>query len=932
MTKLYRLMTASVLCLTLMSLSPFTSSAEDRTDGITRLESPYYTFPRSGNRHVDLSEGWKLTSTDSQISSLSELDGAEFFDVATPAALHMAYYRAGKLPHPYAHENSDLYLPLESKAHYYTRTFDTPDMEKDATVILAFDGIDYTAKVWVNGTLMGMHQGMFGGPSIRIDQVLRHDGGKNQITVEVLSAAYNNPDYNAFTPKEYIRSWGFSHSRGEDGGVTPFLHMGIWNGIRLEILSHYHIERPFMTTKSIKDGCAVIDFSTEIFCGTNSKDYTLHPWEGGQGRATWNGTLVKDDVKVVVRLSEEGRVAYEKTFNPTVIEGRCWMEESFELKNPKLWYPNQMGSPDFYQASVLLFVNGKQVDEIDFDFGVRTIEHVRSAGIRIADRWNDWQYVINGEKVFIKGMNWTPLDLLSDLPYENYEWAIRAAKDMGIQLFRIWGTGYMETEEFYDCCNKYGIMVWQDFTIANCDTPEWPQQVWEAQVCQNIFRLRNQPSLAVWCGGNEFNPYSLGNALSIGIIERNLREFDPTRPFWRTTPDGGSDHMYYDFDPNTYKVCTLLPYIAETGIHCLTNARLNRTLLKAGSCEGLGKLIDDSFRTTNAEFVHHFGEYLPERVPRMLSRASHIEDMTDPVYEDMVIATQVGAGEFYQVMSEGVQSNYPVTTGLMPWTYKRPWPVVAAIQLMDGFGQPTAPYYFMKRTYEKTHVLVDLPKMLFAPGDEIPLKANVLNGVGCADFDGSITISILDDRFKELQNASKEVKVGKGTSVTKTCLGDFKVPSDYHNKFFFIIAKLKDGSGKVISRSLYWPRTIPQMENAEYHDNYLKNRPEWPTLKEGPWLKPTVAANKTVLAVTTPVAVEGGYKITITNKGKFMSPMTIIDTDKGVNYASDNFFCLEAGETKDVIVNIKSALPSDVIPTSIIVSSWNARTQTLKLN
>ncbi|MBQ0006381.1 MAG: hypothetical protein KBS57_03140, partial [Alistipes sp.] len=445
----------------------------------------------------------ELVSTDTPVSSISELDGKESITVETPSSVQTAYYKAGKLPAPYLHLNSKLYRELEQKVHYYSKSFKTPRMDEDATVILAFDGIDYTSRVWVNGTFTGEHQGMFGGPSIRIDSLLRHDGGENQVTVEVRSANYNFPEYDSHVPHNFVRSWFFSKSRE---GVTPFFHLGMWNGARLEVLPHYHIERPFLATKSIGGGKAVIGFSTEIFCGTNSKDYTLHPWTGGQGRALRSGVEVNKNIKVTVRLSDNGRVAYEKVFTPKVIEGRCWMEETFELNNPKLWYPNQMGNPDIYQASVVMSVNGEQVDEVDFDFGVRTIGHERSAGIRVADRWNDWQFVVNGEKMFVKGMNWMPLDALSDMPYENYDWVLRAARDMGIQMIRIWGTGFLETEKFYDCCNKYGIMVWQDFTIANFDTPEWPQDVWEAQVCQNIFRLRNQPSLAVWGGGNEFNP------------------------------------------------------------------------------------------------------------------------------------------------------------------------------------------------------------------------------------------------------------------------------------------------------------------------------------------------------------------------------------------------------------------------------------------
>ncbi|MBQ0006059.1 MAG: hypothetical protein KBS57_01470, partial [Alistipes sp.] len=434
---------------------------------------------------------------------------------------------------------------------------------------------------------------------------------------------------------------------------------------------------------------------------------------------------------------------------------------------------------------------------------------------------------------------------------------------------------------------------------------------------------------AVWCGGNEFNPYSLGNALSIGILERNLHEFDPTRPFWRTSPDGGSDHIYSDFDPNTYKTFNVLPFIAESGIHTMSSARNNRTIIAAEDFKDLGKMNDESFGASHPDLIHHYAEYSPWRVPRMLSRASHIGDMSNPVYEDMVEATQVGSGEFYQVMSEGVQSNYPITTGLLPWVFKRPWPVVAAIQLMDAFGQPTAPYYFMKRTYEKAHVMMDLPKMLYAPGDDIPFKANVLNGAGCPRLDGIVTVSVLDDRFNVLQTASESITVEEGTSVNRTSVGDFRIPADYHSKFFFIVAKLTDPSGDEISRSVYWPRTVPQMEDAEFHANYMKDHLNWPTLTEGPWLKPTIAANKTSLSVSAPVAVDGGYRISITNKGKFMSPITIIDTDKGINFASDNFFCLEAGETREIIVNVKPSTPEK--PTSIIVSSWNAKTQTVKL-
>ena len=921
------------LFLALVTFVPFLVKAQDKAT-VNRLESPYYVFPRTGGQHIDLSADWKLTSVDAPLESPASLSGEKWIDVAEPTSVQMAYYKAGLLPAPYENLNSKEYHFLEQKVHYYRKSFPTPRHEDKSHVILSFDGIDYVSRVWLNGTLLGEHEGMFGGPTVKINDYLKSDGSDNDLVVEVKSANYKFPEYKGRAPGRFVRTWFFSNDN-----VTPFFHLGMWNGARIDVLPYYHLERPFLATRSIGNGKAVIDFTTEIFTGKNSKDYILHNWHNHQGAsAARQNVVAKDALKVIVRLFDDGKEAYVRSFDAMAVNGRCWLEESFELDNPKLWWPNGMGpstnsgTGNYYKASVELEVNGKPVDKIEFDFAVRTIEHVRSAGVRLEDRWNDWQFVINGEKIFVKGVNWLPLDAISDLPYEKYEWAIRAARDMGVQVLRIWGSGYMETEAFYDICKKYGIMVWQDFTMANSDTPEWPQQVWEAQVCQNIFRLRNQPALAVWCGGNEFNPYCLGNTASVGIIERNLREFDPTRPFWRTTPDGGSDHLYPDFDPNHYKDYKWMPFVAESGIHTMSSPRNNRKIIAAEEFKGLGGMFEETFRDSHPDFVHHFAEYWPARVPRMLSRASHIDNMSDPLYENIVEASQVGAGEFYQIMSEGLQGNYPVTTGLMPWVLKRPWPVVAAIQIMDYYGQPTAPYYFLKRTYEKTHVLVDFPRMLFAPGDEIPIKVNVLNGACSKALSGKVEVKVLDDRFKDLKSYEQAVSVSKGTSVTKAEIGEFQIPSDYRSRFFFVVARLIDKTGSVISRTVYWPRTIPQMEDPEYYKTYLESAPAWPTLDKGPWLKPTVAKSKTTLSVGPVTSPEPDvYCLTVTNKGKNPSPMTIIDVDDRIFFCSDNFFWLDSGESKEVRISTKAGSLGERDPFKITVSSWNAKTNSIPI-
>lgn len=897
---------------------------------VKQLECPYYIYPRASGQHIDLSLNWMLCSTVQPVKELNELDRNEWLSVAYPTSVQMAHFKAGKLGDPYKHLNAREHEKLEQKVWYYRKKFVVPPHLPGNNLLLNFDGIDYYAKVWLNGVELGQHQGVFGGPIIDVSQTVKY-GEENDLLVEVISANYGIPEFNPNVPGKIVKGWFLTGG----SAMEPFFNMGLWRDVRLEVIPKYHIERPFLYTKSIDGDKATIGFEIELFAGKNSLDYQLHPWNNCQisnfsiPAQSPQNKKIREQLEVVIELLDKDKVAYSKTFSPEVIEGRCWMEDCFTLENPKLWYPNGLGNQDYYLAKISLKAKGKTIDCIQFDFGVRTIEQVRSAGIRTDDRWQDWQFVVNGKRLFVKGINWMPVDALYDLTADKYDWAVKMAWNAGIQMFRIWGSGLMESEEFYEACNKYGIMVWQDFNIANFDTPEWPQEVWEAQVCQNIFRLRNQPSLAVWCGGNEFNPYSYGNAATIGILERNLKIFDPTRCFLRTSPDAGSMHSYPDFDPSWYKGFDLVPYIAETGIHCITDPAGIREVVAEAELIDLRGMYEETFATKHPEFVEHFAEYNPSRVPRMLSRASHIDNMANPSLESIAEASQVGAGEFYQVMSEGIQRNYPATTGLMPWVYKRPWPVVAAINLVDGMGQPSATYYFLKRTYEPIHVSLDIKRLLWASGEKFPVSVDVMNGVGQSGFEGSVEVRILDECFKDLWQESKAITVQEGTAITSKTLGIFDIPSVYKKKYFFAVAVLRDHSGKVVSQSEYWPRTIKSMEESHFHKKYSTEPVAWPTLNEGPWLKPTVAKSKTSIEVSElRVNNSNGKDATISfnikNKGQIPSFMTHVDV-KGVSrlfFANDNYFWLSPGETKEIVMQVQI---KENKPMKLIVSGWNIK-------
>jgi beta-mannosidase len=929
-----------------------------------KLENPYYISPRKGNQHIDLSKGWQLSYSDSAVSDVSSLPGKSAVNVENPTSVHMALCKAGKLPHPYANLNSTLYRWVEEKVWYYSKSVLIPTSAKGQILFLSFDGVDYFSKVWVNGKIVGYHEGMFGGPTIDISSLVRYNDN-NEIVIEVRAANWGNKatdfeklplnaqgkrdiskrtGYEPQASGKIIKPWVISGSVGTEA----FFSLGMWQGARIEIIPVFHIERPFLKTLSATPDNAVLHISAEIFANANSLQQQLHHWTSiyiGMNNPLINYPKeqtrpfipVNEKLNVIIELFSDNVKVFTKEFPLDLYQGRNWLEQDLNIPNPKLWDPGGLGKPDLYNVQLSLKKNETIIDKIEFDYGIRTIERVASAGPRTADRWENWQFIVNGKRIFVKGMNWTPIDVLLDMPVERYRWALNAAKNMGVQLIRIWGGGLLEKDCFYKICNELGMMVWQDFPIGNMETPDYPQDVWEEEVVQNIFRLRNHPSLVVWCGGNEFNPYSYGNAATIGILERNLKIFDNTRLFVRTSPDNGSMHVYPDIDPSLYnRLYKYEPWVAETGIHCIPEAGVFFELVDNKEFIGFGKMWDKSFGPKHPEFIHHFTEFDPDRVPRMLSRASHIDNMANPTIESLSEATQIGAAEWYQIVSEKMQGNYPVTTGLLPWVFKRHWPVVA-IQMLDWFGQPVAPYYFLKRTYEPTHIALDLPRLLWKSGETIDLKAKITNA-SVPVSRAKVSISVFDDHFKQLSGEETITDIKSGTSVTELKLRDFPIPENYKDRFLFLLTELRDASGKLISRSVYFPRILTIMDDPAFYTKYFTEPIPWINLDKGPWLKPAVALSPTKMeakliskkpSFDTTYAIE----VKVKNNGKVPAFMTRIDIEgaKRIFYASDNYFWLAPGEEK--MIEITLSFRENTMGKNIVIKtgSWNAKTITVQI-
>ena len=916
-----------------------------------KLNQPYYIEPRSGDRHLDLRGVWDYTFRDSEAVCPSALD----WNLTTqiPNSVYWSLYESGLLPHPYKACNSKQYNWVDEKIWYYRKKFTLKPSQQQELAYLCVDGAAYYTRLWVNGTLIGEQEGMFGGPFAEVGEYLNFNG-ENEIILEIKACNFGvKADFDPWNPEGKNRAivpWNIA--RDSHTSTGDFIVLGLWKGVRIEFLPRIHLSRPYLMTKKADCNSAELALQLEITSGAVQE---LSPYYGYTDDcysytraydAGLTGAVLPEQVQLEIALYEKDSGTCVLEQNETVslmdypnsrIDNRYYECQFFETEltvpQPRLWYPNGLGTPSLYTVKIILKSGAKTLDIQTFDFGIRTITVKRAKGTRYRTRWEDFWFVVNGQEIFLKGINWMPVDFLYKTSREDYLWALELAKDAGVQLIRVWsGGGMPETDTFYQLCDELGLMVWQDHLIANTvSTQGWPQDVLECQEAMNLYRIRNHPSLALHCGGNEFNPYSYGNAAAMFVIDRTVRTLDPGRPFHYTTADKGSAHVYHDMEPSWYRqLYRQLPFLAESGIHCFPNYKSLRQLVSAEECEKiLPDLSHPSFAENFPELLHHFTEYLPKRIPRMLARASQIADAKNFRLKDICEATQIASCEFYQIMIESMRENYPVTVGIIPWVFKRAWTTVG-IQLVDGMGDPTAPYYYMKNSYQPLHIFVRLSHLTFAAGEKVCFPVSVLNENSAVIPEAEAELQIFTPDLKLYAAKKQRIALTQKQYLHEVMAVAFEIPPEFEEKFFFVRAVLKEGS-RLLSQSIYWPKCLQIMRDPKMYELY-RSEPQ-PNFKfdRGPWLKDQVTRSSPARLVCKNLTVsKTGNRVSIDLEvdncsGTPAFPVRIDSVEpETLCAASDNFYFQNAGETKQIHLEIWNKNPA-LTALTLEITAWNAK-------
>lgn len=466
---------------------------------------------------LDLNSGWLMNKCGDE----------EKLSCSVPCSVYKTLLEHEKIDDPYYRENEYISTGIcDDDYEFSTQFFADVKILREKKIFLIFEGIDTLGEVYLNDMLIGLTNNMH--RIWRFDVKERLKAGVNTLRVKILS------------PNQYIARkqkerplWGvsstmagYTHLRkahcmfGWDWG--PMLpDMGIWRPVRLLAYSDGCIE-DLQFLQVHEDGCVKLSCIVHADCGDCTGSLLEVRSPEGELVCTAQGAMLGD-----------------------------YFEISCVISEPQLWWAHGYGAQPLYSCTVKLLKDGCAADEKTERIGLRTLTISQDK-----DEWGEeFCFLLNGKKIFAMGANYIPEDqIVTRCTKERTHKLIRQCVKANYNFIRVWGGGYYPDEYFYDLCDEYGLIVWQDFMFA-CSayllTEEFEETV-RAEVRDNIIRLRNHASLGMWCGNNEIESAWEGWGLPEDeeskadylrqfeeIIPQLVKSYSPQTFYWCSSPSSG---------------------------------------------------------------------------------------------------------------------------------------------------------------------------------------------------------------------------------------------------------------------------------------------------------------------------------------------------------------------------------------------------------
>ena len=616
---------------------------------------------------LSLDGAWQLAEG----GKLADRLGGEWTDAIpanVPGSVHTALVEAGIIPDPSFGLNQAIARQESFKTWWMRRDFPCPaSLRGDA---LMFEGVANRCTVWLNGKMLGGHEGMFGGPDFDIAGLLQADNTLivrlEPIPFESWNPSGTNPDNNG----SWMRTVVFNNVYGWHYSNLPSL--GIWRSVSIRDKPSVRMDHPFAKTADAQAG--IVELALQ-FVGDA---------EG------WSGTLSGS-------VEPENFAGRRYAFKYPVESDAGELKKSlrFQVPDPKLWWPVDMGEQNLYRVTLSFLPDGAgEADVHSFTLGLRTIAMAPLPQGPQPDLYN-WTFLINGEPMFIKGTNWCTLDPLMDFRRERYERFIKLAAMQHIQMLRPWGSGMPETDDFYDLCDRYGILVMQEWPTAWNSHVTQPYGMLEETVRRNTLRIRNRPSLAMYGAGNEsgqpFGP-------AIDMMGRLSIELDDTRPYHRAEPWGGSLHnynCYWQREHLDHNLNMTSIFFGEFGLACSPVYESLMRYLPEDEKDLWPPREDGAFAYHTAVFNKYEG------VSRLTQYANYFVP-ADCSLEDYTIGSQLSQAVGIRHTLERARCRWPESTGALYYKLTDNYPA-ASWACIDWYGAPKIGHYFFQDAFAPLH-------------------------------------------------------------------------------------------------------------------------------------------------------------------------------------------------------------------------------------
>lgn len=660
----------------------------------------------------------------SSVETKQDLKGVTpWIPVQVPGGVYDALLAAGWIEDPRFGLNSLKCEWVANRWWIYKTQFTLPPAAAGVRRTLCLEGLDYEADILLNDRTIAHHKGMYLPVRIDVTELLRE--GENVLMVMF----YAPPEemgqigYTSRTRTQKARfgyKWDFS---------SRLVNIGLYREVTL-------IERE----------------TAEL------SDVHLVQEDPRRGRVRLEGRVcafADGAERLSVHCSRDGRTVCGET-QPLALPagGARSFSVTLTIPDPALWYPNGHGAQPLYTFAVAVYNDaGAECDRFAITTGLREVAYRPNAGSP-ADAL-PYTLVINGEPVYIKGVNVVPLDMeYGTVTEERYDRLLRQLRDANVNLVRIWGGGLIENEELYRLCDHYGLMVWQEFIQSSSGLDNIPSEdpgfllLLERVARTAVKRIRSHGCHVYWCGGNELQ--QSGNrpidATDPGsrMLAQIVAEEDPGKLFLPTSAFGPREFLDVGAAGTNYDVHGPWKYEGVRREYEIFN-RSDSLLHSEFGCDGLGNAATirkylpeeewEKLDGTSPVWRHH-GEWWNtwERDGAIFGAAQNLDD-----YET---ASQFIQASALQYAIEANRSRAFRNSGTILWQANEPWPQVSGTNLIDYDGLPKLAYFLVRDAYRPVHLSMRHEALVYAPGEVLRGVVRVHNDTA-VPVTGDVTVTLL---------------------------------------------------------------------------------------------------------------------------------------------------------------------------------------------